>query len=696
MISKISDEHLQRRAVVYLRQSTLKQVVEHTESTKRQYNLRERALALGWPVNSVDVVDEDLGRSGSTTEGRSGFRKLSEEIARGSVGAVLALDVSRLARSSADWHRLLDLCGVADVLIADEQSIYDPRDHNDRLLLGIKGTMSEAELTWMRLRLRGARMSKARRGEYHLPPPVGYEWDPSTQRFRLDADEGVQRAIKLIFERFRIDRSAHGVARYFVTHDLKIPTRLLGTRDLSWSAPRPSRILHILANPTYAGAYVYGRRQRTVGLVDGQIVHRTCRIPSDAWKIVHRERHPAYLPWEEYVSNQKTLRGNRPGRDAPERHGAPRAGEALLQGIVLCGRCGGRMNTIYDGKQQHARYSCHSPTQRGEAMRLCWSVSAKAIDEHVAQLVLAVVQPPEVELGLAVVRETERQAKQLDEQWRLRVERARYEARLAERRYKAVDPDNRIVARALEREWEEKLAELDEVERKIAEGRRQKKVDLDTRDRARLIALSRSLPTVWAAPSTTMAERKNVVRTLIREVCLTPSDRPTRGTRVDVLWQTGATDSATIDRQLPGRPTPKDAARLIRQLVREGTRATEIAEQLNERGLVTASGLPWTNTLIHAHCLYNEVRWPKRMPSSVRQPDRRRDGLYSLRGVAARLALTESAARHWVKRGWLSPAEGGSKGHPSWFRLDQVTIRRLERFRDAHIRDASRQKSQTF
>lgn len=696
MITKISDEHLQRRAVVYLRQSTLKQVVEHTESTRRQYGLRERALALGWPADSVEVVDEDLGRSGSTTEGRSGFRKLSEEIARGNVGVVLALDVSRLARSSADWHRLLDLCGVADVLIADEQSIYDPRDHNDRLLLGIKGTMSEAELTWMRLRLSGARMSKARRGEHHLSSPVGYEWDPSTQRFRLDADEEVQRSIKLILERFRIDRSAYGVARYFVAHDLKIPARRPSTRDLCWSAPRPSRILQILANPTYAGAYVYGRRRHTVGLVDGQVVHRTCRIPTDAWKIVLRDRHPAYLPWEEYVTNQKTLRDNRPRRDAPERHGAPRAGDALLQGIVLCGRCGGRMNTVYGGKQRHARYSCVSPTQRGEEMRTCWSVAAKAIDAHVAQFVLSVVQPPEVELGLAVVRETERQAKQLDEQWRLRLERARYESRLAERRYKAVDPDNRTVARALEREWEQKLAELDEIERKIAEGRRQKKVDLDARDRARLVALSRSLPTVWAAPSTTMAERKNVVRTLIREVCLTPSDRPSRGTRVDILWKTGATDSDTVDRQLPGWHAPKDAAQLIRQLVRQGTRATEIAEQLNGRGLVTATGLPWTNMFVHAHCRYHGVRWPKRMPSSVRRPDRRRDGLFSLRGVAVRLCVTENAVRYWVNRGWLPTTEGGSRGRPGWFRLDDVTVRRLEKCRDAHTRDSSRRQLQVL
>jgi DNA invertase Pin-like site-specific DNA recombinase len=346
VIAKISAEHVLRRAVVYLRQSTLKQVMENTESTRRQYDLRERALALGWSAESIEIIDQDLGRSGSTTEGRSGFQKLSEEIARGNVGAVFALDVSRLARSSADWHRLLDLCGIADVVIADDQCIYDPRDHNDRLLLGIKGTMSEAELAWMRLRLRGAQISKARRGEHYISPPVGYEWASATERLCLDPDAEVQRALRLVFERIRIERSAYGVARYFIAHDLKLPARRAGSRELVWSAPRPSRILQILANPTYAGAYVYGRRQHTVGLADGQVVRRSRRIPADEWKIVHRDHHPAYVSWEQYMTNRKMLRDNRPHRDLPDRHGAPRKGECLLQGIVLCGRCGCRMHAV--------------------------------------------------------------------------------------------------------------------------------------------------------------------------------------------------------------------------------------------------------------------------------------------------------------------------------------------------------------
>jgi DNA invertase Pin-like site-specific DNA recombinase len=294
-MAKISAEHIRRRAVVYLRQSTLKQVLENTESTRRQYDLRERAVALGWAADSIEVIDEDLGRSGSTTEGRTGFRKLSEEIAHGNVGGVFALDVSRLARSSADWHRLLDLCGVADVLIGDDQAVYDPRDHNDRLLLGIKGTMSEAELSWMRLRLRGARISKARRGDHYLSPPIGYEWDGATKRLRLDPDAEVQRTLRLIFERFRIERSAYAVTRYFITQGLKVPARRTGSRELSWSAPRPSRVLQILTNPTYAGIYVFGRRQHTVGLADGHIVRCNRRVPVEGWKIVHRDHHPTYL-----------------------------------------------------------------------------------------------------------------------------------------------------------------------------------------------------------------------------------------------------------------------------------------------------------------------------------------------------------------------------------------------------------------
>ncbi len=690
MNAKLSETHLHRRAVIYLRQSTLKQVVEHTESTRRQYGLRDRALALGWAAEGIEIIDEDLGRSGTSAEGRSGFRRLSEGVAHGSVGAIFALDVSRLARSSADWHRLLDLCGLADVVIADEQAIYDPRDHNDRLLLGIKGTMSEAELMWMGLRLRGARMSKARRGEYYLSAPVGYEWDRAICRLRLDPDEEVQRAVRGVFDRFRLAGSAYAVARHCLTHGLQLPARTPATRELRWSAPRPSRLLAILTNPTYAGAYVYGRRQHTVGLVDGCAVRQCRRVRLEAWQIVHRQHHPGYIEWEEFVKNQQTLRENRPHRDTPGHHGAARQGEALLQGIVLCGKCGHRMNTVYGGKHRRARYACASPVQQGQSMRICWSVAAPAIDHEVAGLVLQVVQPPEVALGLAIVREAESQAQQLTEQWRLRLERMRYEARLAERRYKAVDPDNRVVVRTLEREWEEKLAELAALETRFAEARRQKKVDLTDSDRARILALSRSLPKVWAAPSTTMAERKNIVRTVVREVCLTPARG--RATRLEILWQTGAVTPVLVAPQRPGRQTSPKVVALIREQVAQGTPATELAALLNEHSLRTATGAAWSNVALHGLCRYHGIHWSRRMPSSVRRPDRRADGLYSIHGVAATLDTTENAVRYWIQRGWLTRTAGGTRGRPCWFTLDPLTVRRLEQLRDTHTL-ASRRKT---
>jgi DNA invertase Pin-like site-specific DNA recombinase len=302
--SKIQHTHLERRAVVYLRQSTLKQVHEHRESTARQYALQQRATELGWSPDRVDVIDEDLGRSGSSVQGRTGFQRVAEEVAHGRVGAIFALEVSRLSRSSADWHRLLDLCGLADVIIADEQAVYTPRDYNDRLLLGLKGTMSEAEQYWMRLRLQGGKLSKARRGELFFSPPTGYEWDEATRRFRLDSDEQVQQAIRLIFERFRFDGSAGAVARYFVGHELKRPVRDPTMRRVRWARPTRELILKVLSSPMYAGAYVYGRREVRISLVDGQLRQRRTRLLSqELWKACLRDHHPAYIPWEQFMAN---------------------------------------------------------------------------------------------------------------------------------------------------------------------------------------------------------------------------------------------------------------------------------------------------------------------------------------------------------------------------------------------------------
>lgn len=600
MTTKIRPAHLQRRAVVYVRQSTLRQIVAHPESARRQYALRERAHQLGWRADAVDIVDDDQGQSGAEARRRVGFRRVCEHVAAGLIGAILVLELSRLARSSTDWHRLLDLCGVADVLLIDEQAIYHPSDANDRLLLGIKGTMSEAERDWIQMRLRGARISKARRGDYRLSPPVGYEWDRATSRLRLDPDAEVQGAVRLVFERFAIERSAYGVVRYFVEHGLRLPARSHDKTTLHWTAPRPSRVLAMLHNPTYAGAYVFGRRTPRAEVVGGDIIRRSARVPPEQWPILHRDHHPAYLAWDDFVANRKTLSDNCISRSAPERHGAARTGCALLQGLVLCGRCGHRMHAAYGGRGRIARYVCASPIQQGRTTSLCWSVAAAGVDGAVVARVLGALTPEALALSAAVMAEATTQAATLDRQSALRLERARYEACLAERRYKAVDPDHRTVARTLEREWEAALDVVTQLEREHDTLRTHAEHDLSAAERTQLARLSRDVPAVWHATTTSNAQRKAMLRTLVREVCLMPRNGDAGGTNARVLWQTGAVTALAVARQRPGRANDPAAVAMLRELVAAGTPAADVAGALNRARYQTAQGNRWTATLVHA------------------------------------------------------------------------------------------------
>ncbi len=685
MSTKILARHLERRACVYLRQSTLKQVREHRESTARQYGLRHRAMQLGWPADRIDVVDSDLGQSGASAEWRAGFQRVAEQVAHGKLGAIFALEVSRLSRSSADWHRLLELCSLADVLIVDEQAVYSPGDYNDRLLLGLKGTMSEAEQYWMRLRLSGGRMNKARRGEYFQLPPAGYEWDRSAARYRLDPDEQVQRAVRLVFERFRLDRSAYAVVRYFASNGLRLASREFGTheRGVHWIEPRHASVLKMLHNPTYAGAYVFGRSEERLALVDGRVRrrHKTL-LPMEAWKVCLRDRHPAYISWEEYLANRRQLHDNRTNTPTPERRGAAREGSALLQGLALCGRCGHRMAVHYTAPTQRGVYACGTASEG-----FCWTVPAKTIDIAVARLLLQALSPPEVELGLAVAREVERQGDEIDLQWKLRLDRARYDAQLAERRYKAVDPDNRVVARSLERDWEDRLREFERLELERQDVRRQQKLELSDEDRARILTLSKSLAAVWDASTTTHADRKNLLRMVMQEVTLSPIDIPVRQTRVQLLWRTGAVSELTVARKdkYSWSANPAEAVTLIRELHGVHTDAA-IAEELNRRDLLTGAGLKWSALAV---C---RVRYAEGMqrasPKTRRVADRDEAGRYSVHGVAALLGVKAALVRYWARLGVLPPVERGGPGRPSWFRLDEATLHRLRadlrRYRGTH------------
>lgn len=496
MRGKISASQLEQRALVYVRQSTTAQVYEHGESTKRQYALAERAATLGWTKETIEVIDEDLGRSGASADGRTGFARVKEGVARGEVGAIFAIEVSRLARSSEDWQRLLALCAVAEVAVVDENVVYDPADKDDKLLLDVKGTMSEAELHWIGLRMNGARQSMARRGAPHIPVPTGYVW--SDGALRLDPDQAVQTAVGRVFERFAIEPSAYAVVRWARETGLSFPTRrgyADGTSEITWKPLGASRLHTILNNPIYSGTYPYGRRPERKVLVDGEIrrVRASGRDPQ-TWKVRKERAHPGYIDWETFSRNQQKLRDNlfKMGNATP---GAAREGGALLQGMTVCGRCGRRMRVAYGGAAT-TRYGYLCAGERDKGQVTCWQTPGTPIDRAIEDLFLQTMIPKEIELSLAVEREVGAQSGSVEQQWKLRLETAGYEARRAERRYRAVDPDNRVVARTLESDWELRLRELQDVEQQFERARREHRIELTEADRARIRALARELPKV--------------------------------------------------------------------------------------------------------------------------------------------------------------------------------------------------------
>lgn len=685
MKGQLEASQLTRRAFVYVRQSTMAQVLHHQESTMMQYDLRQRALALGWAPEAIEVIDEDQARSATTTDGRSGFGYVARAVAHGEAGAVFAFDVSRMARASEDFRRLLGLCGVAGVAVIDEQRIYDPADHDDKLLLELKGAMSEAEIHWLRLRLEGARQHKARRGALKLPAPTGYVW--GQRGFELDPDEAVQRAMRVIFQRYDIEPSGWAVVRWARQTGFTVPTRRSATdgdAGVEWKALGVSRLHEILKNPVYAGVYTYGRRRQQQVLVDGQIrrVRPDMRDP-DRWMVKIDHAHPGYITWERYVQNQDKLRQNM-ARTGNLSRGAPREGPALLSGLLVCGRCGQRMGPGYarGARARFWTYICHGDRDKGQ--KGCWTVAGARIDAAVEQLFLDTMVPSELDLALAVDHEVAGHAEELAQQWRARREQAAYEARRAEKRYKAVDPDNRVVARTLEREWESKLRELEEVERQYAEARRTKRVELSPDDRTRVRELARDLPAVWRSPVTPPADRKAMMRLVIEAISLSPIEVPRRATRVTVAWQSGTVTEIEVPR--PHRRdlfrTPPPAVERMRALAAAGRHDEEIAEILNADGMRTGRGHAW-NTWA--------VRWTRKTERICRvAPDRPRrellpdqfpDGRYSVAGAATHFGVTMDVIRAWVRRGLVPGERNDFQAHRRvwWLEIAEDTAARLER-----------------
>lgn len=647
---KITATHLARQAYLYVRQSTLRQVLENTESTKRQYALRERAVALGWRPEQVVVIDVDLGQSGADAD-RAGFQRLVAAVGMGEVGVVLGLEVSRLARSSSDWHRLLEICALANTLILDEDGLYDPSHFNDRLLLGMKGTMSEAELHVLRARLIGGQVAKARRGELEVPLPVGLVYDV-TGKVVLDPDRSVQEAIHQFFEVFRRTGSATATVRAFREQGLLFPRRVGSgphKGEVVWGELLHYRALNVLKNPRYTGAFAYGRSQAKKTPHGTESRHR---LPRDQWHTLILDAHPAYITWAHYEENLAQLQANSAAYGLDRKAGPPREGPALLQGLAICGRCGGRMTIRYHVRrgQPLPEYCCQSEGIK-RAQPPCQRILGADVDRAIGELLVASMSPLALEVALSVQDELVARADEADRLRRQQVERARYEAELAQRRYLRVDPDNRLVAVTLEAEWNNKLRALDAAQENYE---RQRAADalLDEEKRQRVLALATDFPRLWHDPDTPARERKRMVRLLIEDVTLLRAD----DLIVQVRFRGGDNRSLRLPRPKPAADLRKLDPAIVAEVDRllDDHTDSEIAEALNAAGHLPPVGDKFTIWIVW------KIRKAHRLQSRF---DRlRRQGLLTLDEVAEVLGVHPYTVKARASRGELVSVAYNDKG----------------------------------
>jgi DNA invertase Pin-like site-specific DNA recombinase len=649
---QITPRQLQRCAYLYIRQSTMQQVVTNIESTARQYALRERALALGWPAERIVVIDQDLGQSGASATDRAGFQRLVAEVGLAHVGLVLGLEVSRLARCSSDWHHLLELCAMTGTLILDEDGLYDPATFNDRLLLGLKGTMSEAELHLIHARLQGGIRNKARRAALKLHLPIGFCYTERDE-IVLDPDRQVQDTIRFVFRTFQRTGSASATVRAVRRAGVLFPRRLRSgphQGELVWSELRHDEVLRLLHHPGYAGAYVFGRT-RTWKTADGK-VHITA-LPRDEWQVTIRDAHAGYLTWAEYEANLAQLAANSQAY-SPPRLRPPREGPALLQGLVLCGRCGARMSVRYHqrgGRRIVPDYVCQREgVARGTPP--CQRFLGRDVDAAVGTLLLAEMTPAAVAATLAVhdeVRARTADAARLRQQ---AVERAQYEANLAQRRYLRTDPDNRLVAGVLEAEWNDKLHAL-AAARETAERQRQTdEAHLSAVERAALLALPDEFARLWRDPQTTDQERKRLVRLILEDVTLLKTAQIV----VQVRFKGGATRTLAVPLPPPfaaARLTPGATLAAIDRLLDQTTDAG-IAAALNAQGYRTFAGLPFAATHV------GQLRRTHRLKD--RYTRLREAGLLTAEELAARLGVRPQTIWRWYRGGRLRGERYNDRG----------------------------------
>jgi DNA invertase Pin-like site-specific DNA recombinase/predicted DNA-binding transcriptional regulator AlpA len=664
-LSKIKPAHLRRAAVVYLRQSSLTQVEHNRESTERQYALAARAAELGWRHEQIAVIDDDLGLSGSGLTTRSGFARLAAEIALGQVGIVLGLEVSRLARNNAEWYRLLDLCGVTDTLIGDADGIYHPGLFNDRLLLGLKGTISAAELHILRARLDGGIRNKAARGELRRGLPVGFVWGDRDGEVRFHPDASVTAAIRAVFERFTEFGSARRVWLWFRSEDLHFPLRTHPDAEIRWVSPSYTAIHHVLTNPVYAGAYAYGKSRHERYLdPHGKLKQRVRHLPRTEWSVLLPDHHQGFIDWPTYEANQARLAANT--HPTPHRSGgAVSEGDALLQGLASCGHCGRRLHTHYRGRAAAPGYHFAGKDVVNGRGVYCLNIGGIQIDTAVALALLEALQPAGLQAALDAAQRLEQDHQAALAQWRLAVERAQYEAARAERRYRAVEPENRLVARGLEAEWEQRLSELDSAKAALALRERQRPRALEPQERHALLGLGADLERVWSAPTTASRDRKELLRALLDEVVIAVY-RDQHCAHLTMRWRGGALTE--IDVALPrSRPatvrTDETTVALVRRLAAYYPDAI-IAGILNRQGRPTARGQRFTaNNVGNLRRHWNIPRFES--PAMPAEGE-----LLTIKGVAAALGVAPSTIHRCLNDGTIA-GEQLTPGAPWRIRLTQ-------------------------
>jgi len=628
---KIKAEHLSKNAYLYIRQSTMKQVYEHKESTKRQYALKEKIVVAGWDSSNIITIDDDLGLSGASTNGRTGFKYLVSEVATGNAGIIVGIEVSRLARSSSDWNRLLEISTLTNTLIMDEDGIYDISDFNDRLLLGLKGTMSEAELHYLKSRMRGGLLNKARRGDLKVPLPIGFTYNEQDKIVK-DPDLQIQEAINTFFKVFKRTGAAWATVREFNRLGYKFPKKGgkgIGKGTLMWTQLVNSRALQTIHNPHYAGVYFYGETQ-TKNSIDGK---HNILMPREKWHVFLPGAHAAYISLEEFEGNQKILKANAHSRKGGKIKSPPREGPALVQGIVICGKCGDRMTVQYHnyGNRMVPQYICQKRcVEYGE--KTCQSIKGINIDKKISDILLDTVTPLAMEVSISVQEELIKRQKEVEKMYLQNIERAKYEAEMSKRRYMNVDPNNRLVASSLEADWNMAIKRLRDAEDAYQKECSREKENIDSKTRNEVVKIATDFPRIWNDPNVADREKKRILRLLIEDVTLLQNEKDIY---IKIRFKGGATKEVSISRPMKACEKWKTDAAVIKEIDKllDKHTSTEIVEILNKNNFVSGKGGSFKKQTI-TRIIYD-------YHLGTRYERLRKKGLYTLKEIMVKLSVSQ-------------------------------------------------------